>query len=383
MALSPVYRRPVLTRNENLRIMSDINCRRDDIHMPKPGRPPKTANKRDTRLSVRISTALRNKLEEAQREANEEAQRDVNGERSLSEEVEIRLRQSFETETEIEKRFGGVGTSRLLEIVADRIASIEMSSGGLHWFDDPYVYGQVRAMLEIVLDHFKPGGRRTIPKPMRLHPSLKGEAENLGRHNALLALACLESAKNDPKRNESDVPVLYNKAALPLGRRLKGSPIDELWEDRQQTRRRIFEYHGKQPPADAASEERLAGKIDAIATRAVTVQALASYLRASLMRGAHVDMAEIFEGVTGANFDAQKAVIIERIKAAAKGRIKPAVTVEGRNFKVDIDHDVRLILNADRSGALGDETIPGERYREWQRQAQAGSAPHKPKGRAK
>ena len=208
----------------------------------KAGRPPKdSANKRDARLSVRISTALRNKLEDVQREADDE--------RSLSEEVELRLRESFEMDREIEKRFGGPATARLLEMIAERVVSIETSTGGteepggparLRWFNDRFTYDQVRSMIDVIFDHFKPGGRRTIPKTMRWHPSLRKDVENLGRHSALLALACLESAKNDPKRIESDVPVLYDKAALPLGRRLKGSPIGELHKVRQQTRRRIL-----------------------------------------------------------------------------------------------------------------------------------------------
>jgi hypothetical protein len=112
--------------------------------MTKAGRPPKDpANRRDTRLSVRISTALRNKLKEA-------------SERSLSEEVELRLRDSFEMDKEIEKRFGGWATARLLEIIADRIVSIETSTGGtkepggparLRWFSDRFTYDQVRSMI--------------------------------------------------------------------------------------------------------------------------------------------------------------------------------------------------------------------------------------------
>ena len=68
-------------------------------------------------------------------------------------------------------------------------------------------------MIDVIFNHFKPNGRRTIPKPMQWHPSLKKEIENLGRHTALLALACLESVRDFPA--ESDVPVQYNAAALP------------------------------------------------------------------------------------------------------------------------------------------------------------------------
>lgn len=195
----------------------------------KAGRPPKdAANRRDTRLSVRISTALRNRLEHARLE---------DGERSLSEEVELRLRESFETNKQIEERFGGKGTSRILQIVADRIGSIETSTE-LRWFDDRYTYDQVKAMVDVIFAHFKPAGRRTIPKPMQWHLSLKKDVENLGRHVALLALATLESARDHPK--ESDLPAQYGKAALPVGRRLRGSPSEELEKERKQSLRRRF-----------------------------------------------------------------------------------------------------------------------------------------------
>jgi hypothetical protein len=200
----------------------------------KVGRPPSANGKKGERLNLRVSSKLRDLLEEARRRSD--------GEVSLSEEVELRLRESFERDSEIEKRFGGPTTARLLEVLADRVRSIEASTGGadgeLRWFEDRFTYDQVRSMIEVVLDHFKPDGRRTIPKAMLAHPSLKNEVENLGKHNALLALVSLQAG---PFSNESGVPALYRKAAFPLGRRIRGAPMDELRKQQKQTTRVLLQ----------------------------------------------------------------------------------------------------------------------------------------------
>jgi hypothetical protein len=201
----------------------------------KAGRPPKDeGSKKNAHLSVRISSKLRDLLEEARRRSD--------GEVSLSDEVELRLRESFERDSEIEKRFGGRPTARLLEVLAEHVRSIETSTGGadgeLRWFNDRFTYDQVRSMIEVVLDHFKPDGRRMIPKAMRAHPSLKNEVENLGKHNALLALASMQAG---PSSKASGVPALYRKAALPLGRRIRGAPLVELRREQKQTRRVVLQ----------------------------------------------------------------------------------------------------------------------------------------------
>jgi hypothetical protein len=203
-----------------------------------PGRPPKDANnKKIARLSVRISAKLRDELEEARKLPD--------GEVSLAEQVQRMLWSALTSEKEIEKRFGGPATARLLEILAEHIRLIEISTGGpdaeLRWYNDRFTYDQVRSMIEVVLDHFKPDGRRAIPKALRAHPSLKNEVvENLGKHNAMLAVAYLKSA-GALFSKESEVPTLYRKAALPLGRRLQGSPMVELRKQQRQTRQVLLE----------------------------------------------------------------------------------------------------------------------------------------------
>jgi hypothetical protein len=148
---------------------------------------------------------------------------------------------------------------------------------------------------------------------MRWHPYLRKDVENLGRHSALLALASLESAKNDPKRLESDVPVLYDKANLPLGRRLKGSPIGELHKIRQQARKRIL--------ARDTSDDR---RVNARAMNLAEVKALVSYLMPSLAKNGPVNKHRLIESLKKKGIDdkiARKVVgILEKSGAeSAKG----------------------------------------------------------------
>ena len=89
------------------------------------GRPPKdAASKKGTHVSIRMSTKLREALDTARREPE--------GERSLSEEIELRLWQSLTVDRKIEARFGGPGTARLLQIIAERIMAVEVRLGGEH-----------------------------------------------------------------------------------------------------------------------------------------------------------------------------------------------------------------------------------------------------------
>jgi hypothetical protein len=150
------------------------------------GRPPKdAASKKGTHVSIRMSTKLREALDTARRQPEDE--------RSLSEEIELRLWASLTADKDIEMRFGGKATARLLQIIAERIMAIEIDAGGEHkWLDDRFVYEHVCTMIDVILDHLKPRGRRTMPKVlMRRHPTLLKEVENIGRHNALRALAML------------------------------------------------------------------------------------------------------------------------------------------------------------------------------------------------
>ena len=234
--------------------------------MARIGRPPKDeGSRKSAHLSIRISAQLRDALEADRR--------GLQGDPSLSEVVALRLQESFQTEETVDNLFGGRETRRILQIVAERIKSIEIGTGE-RWFSDPFTYDQVKTLIDVIFQHFRPTGRRAIPKPMRWHPSLRKDVENLGRHTALLTLAYLESIRDNPQDNdENDFPVAYRKAALQLGSQLKGSPLNELRTDRQQTKLRIWKSHGKRLPTTATEE---AGKGDAIVARSITANTAAA-----------------------------------------------------------------------------------------------------------
>jgi hypothetical protein len=177
--------------------------------MPKPGRPPKDkAARRDARLSVRVSTMLHDMLSA---EAAKNRQ-------TLADEVSLRLWQSFTLERDVEERFGGVATARLLYILAERTRAIEIECGGQdRWLDNPFVFHQVRQMIDTILDHRRPPGRRVLPELMRRrHPSLLKDVENIGRHHALFALNLLDAAASEPPP-EVLPPHEYYYATVPLG----------------------------------------------------------------------------------------------------------------------------------------------------------------------
>src|SRR5262245_40561620 len=191
-------------------------------HMARLGRPPKhDAAKKSAHLSVRISARLREQLEAARRTAEPE--------RSLSQEIELRLRQSFELDAEIKKRFGGNGTYWVLWLMANAIRHIEHTSGiaitaERHWFDDPFVFDQVVVAIETIFRYLRPAGRAVAPRGL-----LAIDAKKLGRQSALLVLANLELARGPPDNQR--VGAAYHDAALPLGRRLRGSPVSEIERD--------------------------------------------------------------------------------------------------------------------------------------------------------
>jgi hypothetical protein len=328
------------------------------------GRPRlKEAERRSEPVGVRLTRELRSRLED---------EAAVDG-RSLTQEIELRLRESFVLQKKVNDAFGGKHTRQFLEVMADLIRSIEISAGGtetdeagdvrIRWLDDPFTYDLVRSMFETVLQNLRPRGRRAVQKALRWHPSLRADVANLGRDSALRALVYLRALKDNPQDSpDMPHPPGYRRAASLLGRPTSADPAREL-KARQRKRWGKF-------PRGATSEEG-GRRMEAIIARFITVRAIAAYLQPRLRRGPEVDMATIFAGVTGANFENQKQVIVGRIKDAAQGRFKPAVKIKGEVTKVDVDGDLKQILDADRSRALGDEILPADRYRDWSRKGRA------------
>jgi len=191
--------------------------------MPKKiGRPPKDeATKKGAHLSIRMTAALRHLLDDARRHPE--------GERSLNQEIELRLWQSFTAQKDAEQRFGGAKTAAFLEVIANRIRSIEVGMGAdHHWLDNRFVFEQVRVMLNIVLDHFKPPGRRIMPRLGRLlHPALRKHLDNMGRREAFTMLAMLKIAASDKNLPAELPPVELKRAADLLATQIHGTPCVE------------------------------------------------------------------------------------------------------------------------------------------------------------
>ena len=146
--------------------------------MAKRGRPPKdAASRKSAQLGLRISPTLRAQLEEARLSADPE--------RTLSSEIEFRLRTSFQTpQTEIE-RFGGPENYWLCRTIAERAAGMQQQTGKA-WWTDRYSFDEFFTMVTEFLDYFRPRGGRVVPA------RLKGY--DLGKQTAFIAVANLQMA---------------------------------------------------------------------------------------------------------------------------------------------------------------------------------------------
>jgi hypothetical protein len=122
------------------------------------GRPPiDEAIRKSEQLSIRISASLREKLEASSKQT----------ERSLSQEIEARLRLSFEENQIRIDEFCGQENYWLFRIIANQIRTLEkVTYIGEHrlWWDDPYLFKQVKILINTILDYLKPKGRAVTPR---------------------------------------------------------------------------------------------------------------------------------------------------------------------------------------------------------------------------
>jgi hypothetical protein len=104
---------------------------------------------------------------------------------SLSQEIDRRLRLSFDSvEEKIVERFGGSDTYQLLRALSEQIKAIEKQTGR-RWWRDRYTFDECQAMITENLRRLRPTGRRIVPKG-------PAGAPGLGKRTALIALAELE-----------------------------------------------------------------------------------------------------------------------------------------------------------------------------------------------
>jgi hypothetical protein len=313
----------------------------------KRGRP-KTGGRKGVPVGLRFTKELRDLLEDARR---------ASGGRSLSQEIEQRLWHSFTMQQQIEQRFGGPTTSDFLSIVADGIMAIEtFANGQERWFNNTFLFEQVRTMLDVMLDHRKPRGRRTLPKNMQTwHPLLKADAKNKGRKTALERLKLLDACGN--KREK--MPDVYPPSAHYFNEELaRDLHVDRLRAERRKLRQetRLREERYWESRGISVDEDARQRMVDALNARSPTVNGLVAYLKQ--VEGANIDIAKVLKGVTGANFVQQKPAIIRRIKSAIKGATP--------NLEINLGQ----LLDAATKWETSDETISDAQHRKLQRRGE-------------
>jgi hypothetical protein len=84
---------------------------------------------------------------------------------------------------------------------------------------------KVKVLFNDMLDRFKPAGSSRPPK--EIVERYGSQTSNMATNAALQALGKIELAKN----RDNQMPVLFARAALPLGRRIRGSPYHE-WREK-------------------------------------------------------------------------------------------------------------------------------------------------------
>jgi hypothetical protein len=201
----------------------------------KRGRPPKpTAEKKTAHAGVRLAAPLYERLVAAAA-ANR---------RTLSQEIEARLRASFEED----KKFGGPTNYWVLRIIAHQILTLERLAHPedprdrepRRWWQDPFTFRQVKILIDTVFDCFKPNGRAITP-----HSHARID-KPLGERLALREIANVEAASMEgtpldgyPEHTQGLPPGTLTSpwpragqwfaAAGPLVIKLKRSPLAELY----------------------------------------------------------------------------------------------------------------------------------------------------------
>lgn len=114
---------------------------------PKRGRPPKGPQEgKKSFLSTRIPVDLRSRLEHASAESG----------RSLSQEIEFRLEQSFIEEEARYECFGGKGGYEILRALGAASAAIAAQRGNREWWSDKIAFGLAERVTTELLQQLRP-----------------------------------------------------------------------------------------------------------------------------------------------------------------------------------------------------------------------------------
>jgi hypothetical protein len=188
------------------------------------GRPPmKESERRSHQMAIRFTKSLRKQLEQSSRH---------NG-TTLTEEIEGRLRRSFDLDEGISKRFGRDGVYAFLRLISEGILEVERACQGndgepRRWLEDRFTFDQVVSMIKHLLKGLKPDGDMVIPDTY-----LERDPFTIGRSTASSLVHNLDSVVRLPDfmrdmLEESTYKILVNAAIPLLGRFRKSGAVERF-----------------------------------------------------------------------------------------------------------------------------------------------------------
>jgi hypothetical protein len=100
-------------------------------------------------LSTRITTEIREAIEASARAKGH----------SLSQEIEHRLRRSFDEDQSMIERFGGRRNYSVLRLISSYMDAMHNPINlEASWLDDPYIFAQLARAIMVMLDQLRPAG---------------------------------------------------------------------------------------------------------------------------------------------------------------------------------------------------------------------------------
>jgi len=191
----------------------------------KPGRPPKGPYPgKSAALATRVSPELRAAIDEMARRAG----------RSLSQEVEFRLRSTFDANLKMDRReqlaqlFGGPENMAIFRLIAEVQATAEyyvtQEIEGKSWKDDPFVCKTFRHAADVIWKALGPRGEAVPPTGVKLPGD--GDPEVLGEAIAWGALSSVQLADDEPPlaaqgKHYSNQMMMYPSIKRGLGELMK------------------------------------------------------------------------------------------------------------------------------------------------------------------
>ena len=195
--------------------------------MAERGRRPKAAeDRRGIQISFRTTQSLRDQIEKARLSGDRE--------RSLSEEIESRLRDSFEIEAKIEARFHGYRNYWLAQIIADGIAEDIEPMMGAKWWEDASTFDEAAAFINALLRDLRPKEDGSDQRSQDGVTGRRPKKGSFGEQVALFALAKREGAAKNVGIGSAPITRKIAASALPIVAQLVKSgrsPLARLFGD--------------------------------------------------------------------------------------------------------------------------------------------------------